>query len=125
MAHSPGHRKWPDHHVLEEHMDERVEVVFNGFKVADSRDVVRVSEDDHPPRYYFPRRDVSMEALSRTETVTQCPFKGTANYYSLTVGGWTVRDAVWTYEHPYDEHEGLRERLAFDEEAVDRISIDA
>lgn len=123
MTHSPGHRKWPEHHVLEERMEERVEVVFNGFTIADSRDVVRVSEDGHPPRYYFPRHDVSMDALSRSETVTQCPFKGTAHYYSITAGERTVPDAVWSYENPYEEHEALRERLAFDEDAVDRISV--
>ena len=123
MARSPGHRKWPDHQVREEHVDERVEVVFNGEKIAESRDVVKVVEDDQPARYYFPREDVVMSALERTETTTQCPFKGTAHYYSVRVGERVADDAVWTYEEPYEEHLDLQDRLAFDEKLVDRIDI--
>lgn len=123
MAHSPGHRKWPDHQVREEHVDERMEVVFNGEKIADSRDVVKVVEDGHPDRYYFPREDVVMSALEPTETTTQCPFKGTAHYYSLRVGERVADDAVWSYEEPYEEHLGLQDRLAFDDRMVDRIWV--
>ena len=110
MAHSPGHRKWPEHQVREERLEGQVRVVFGGETVADSRDVVKVSEDDYPPRYYFPRTDVVMDDLQRTERTTQCPFKGKANYYSLRAGGRTAENAVWTYEEPYEEHQGLAVR---------------
>lgn len=124
MAHSPGHRKWPEHQVREERLDGRVQVVFGGETVADSHDVVKVSEDDYPPRYYFPRTDVIMDDLQRTERTTQCPFKGRANYYSLRAGGRTAENAVWTYEEPYEEHQGLAGRLAFDDELVDDIVVE-
>lgn len=124
MAHSPGHRKWPEHQVREERLEGQVRVVFGGETVADSRDVVKVSEDDYPPRYYFPRTDVVMDDLQRTERTTQCPFKGKANYYSLRAGGRTAENAVWTYEEPYEEHQGLAGRLAFDDELVDDIVVE-
>lgn len=124
MAHSPGHRKWPEHQVREERLEGQVRVVFGGETVADSRDVVKVSEDDYPPRYYFPRTDVVMDDLQRTERTTQCPFKGKANYYSLRAGGRTAENAVWTYEEPYEEHQGLAGRLAFDDELVDDIIVE-
>jgi uncharacterized protein (DUF427 family) len=54
-----------------------------------------------------------METLERTPTTTQCPFKGTAHYYSLHTGSAHLGDAVWTYEDPFDEHLDLKDRLAF------------
>jgi uncharacterized protein (DUF427 family) len=123
MAESPGHRKWPEHKVQEQHLDERVRVEVGGELVADSSDVIRVREDENPPRYYFPRADVQMDKLERTATTTQCPFKGTARYFSLRTGEKTLEDAVWTYEEPYDEHVALKDRVAFYDDKIPEIEI--
>jgi uncharacterized protein (DUF427 family) len=113
MSRSPGHQRWPDHQGRESHVQQRMAVEINGQRLADSADVIRVDEDGNPPRYCFPRTDVHMEKLERTVTSSQCPFKGTAHYFSLRADGRTLNDAVWSYEDPYDEHQTLRERLAF------------
>lgn len=120
---SPGHRKWPEHKVEETHFDGRVKVEVNGEVIADSRDVVKLEEDNHPPRYYFPRGDVRMDKLSRSATTTACPFKGTAHYFGIRAGDKTLEDAVWTYEDPYEEHQALKDRVAFYDDKLPEIAI--
>jgi uncharacterized protein (DUF427 family) len=124
MSKSPGHKKFPDHKVEEKRLAERMKVEIDGEVIAESSDVIRVDEDEMPARYYFPRADVQMDKLERSDTTTKCPFKGTAHYFSLNVGGRKFDDAVWSYERPYDEHRELKNRLAFYDEKVREIQID-
>lgn len=123
MSNSPGHQRAPDHKVLERRVDARMTVELDGGVVADSRNVVRVDEDGHPQRFYFPREDVRMDRFERSATTTQCPFKGSASYFSAQVGGRTLGDIAWSYETPYDEHRDLTERLAFDESKSSALCI--
>lgn len=54
---------------------------------------------------------------------TQCPFKGTAHYFNLRAGGQRFADAIWSYEEPYEEHQALKERLAFYDEKLPTLRI--
>lgn len=64
-----------------------------------------------------------MSRLEPSATTTECPFKGVARYFDLNVGGQRYKDAVWSYEDPYDEHRALKERLAFYEDKVPGMEI--
>ena len=125
MNKSPGHERWPDHRVNEERVGYPMTVEINGETIARSEDVIRVKEDDHPDRYYFPRTDVRMDHLQRSTTTTECPFKGRAHYYSINSSGQNFKDAVWTYEEPYEEHKNLRDRLAFYDDKIPDIHVRA
>jgi uncharacterized protein (DUF427 family) len=96
----------------------RVRVAMKGELIADTREALALQEGDYPVVYYFPRKDVKMERLARTERRSYCPFKGHASYYSLKGG---AQNAVWTYEDPYDEMLAIREFLAFYPDKVDSI----
>lgn len=123
MAKSPAHQKHPQHKITERRLGERVRVAVGGMKIAESSDVIKLEEDGHPARYYFPRSDVDMQLLHASATTTKCPFKGTANYFDINVGGQRLKDAVWSYEDPYEEHADIKGRLAFYDDRVSDIDI--
>lgn len=127
MSKSPGHQKWPEHKVVETQVDKRVTVELDGKVIADSLHAIRVDEDGSPARYYFPRGDVTMDKLQRTASTSQCPFKGTAHYFSLAMdgggNGGKLDDAVWTYEEPFDEHQTLKDMLAFYDDKYRNIHV--
>lgn len=84
-----------------------------GAVLAETRDALELSEDALPPVVYFPRQDVAMAMLDRTDKVTHCPWKGDANYYSIVNKSATLENAVWTYEAPKPEVAEIKGRLAF------------
>ena len=51
-----------------------VRATWNGETIAQSEDTI-VVEGNH----YFPERDVAMDCLVPSDTVTTCPWKGAAN----------------------------------------------
>jgi uncharacterized protein (DUF427 family) len=123
MSKSPGHQQHPEHRVAERHVDQRMTVSIGGEVIADSRDVVRVDEDKSPTRFYFPRSDVKMDKLQASEKTSQCPYKGTARYFSISAAGKQLKDSVWSYETPYDEHAGLAGRVAFYDDKMPEIQV--
>ncbi|GGO19815.1 DUF427 domain-containing protein [Deinococcus humi] len=42
-----------------------------------------------------------------------CPWKGTASYHTLEVGGQRNPDAAWYYPQPKDAAQQIRDRVAF------------
>ena len=98
-----------------------VQVEVDGVVVADSHAPVLLFETGLPVRYYLPKTDVRMDLMTPTESTSGCPYKGTAEYYSLTVGGETYEDFVWWYRHPAHESVGIAGHVAFYNEKVDLI----
>lgn len=113
MTERPVKIPGPDHPISMEKAGKTWRAVFNGEVVAESDDVVLMRETTYPVVAYFPRADVKMDLLARTEHHTYCPYKGEASYYSLAAGDKSEANAVWTYEEPYAAVEAIRKRLAF------------
>jgi len=117
----PGYKQNPEHRIALTREAKRVRVLAAGQTIAESSDAIILREATYPLVYYFPRRDVRMDALVRTDHHTYCPYKGEASYFSISAGGRTIENAVWSYEHPYDEVVEIREYLAFYPRKVDLI----
>jgi uncharacterized protein (DUF427 family) len=103
--------------VLQSSRHVRVEV--DGVTVADSRQPRILFETGLPPRYYLPKTDVRMDLLVPTGHRTACPYKGTAGYYSVRVGGTTHDNLVWWYQHPTLESAKIAGYVCFYNERVD------
>lgn len=84
-----------------------------GAVLGESSDALELTEGDLPPVIYFPRDDIAMAFLDRTDKVTHCPHKGDANYYSIVNKSATVENAVWTYENPHQAVAAIKDHLAF------------
>jgi uncharacterized protein (DUF427 family) len=119
MNPAPGFKKRPEHRIVTKPAGHRVQVKLNGELIADSSNAVLLEEGSYPPVYYFPRKDVKMDRLARTDHSTHCPFKGDASYFSLKGG---AENAVWTYETPFDEMLPIKELVAF---YPDKVEIKA
>ncbi len=92
----------------------RVQVRVNGELVADTTAALELREATIPAVQYIPLSDVAQERLTRTETVSYCPFKGDASYYAVTTSaGDTVEDVIWTYEQPYPAVAEIAGHVAF------------
>jgi uncharacterized protein (DUF427 family) len=113
-----------EHPITVEPAKTRWRAYFAGHVIADSNDALILKEADYPPVVYFPRRDVAMEYMSRTDRKTHCPYKGDAAYFSLYMDGELVENAVWTYEHPLEGMELIADRLAFYTDRVEVYPVD-
>jgi uncharacterized protein (DUF427 family) len=101
------------------HSSRHVRVEVDGQVVAETNRPVLLYETGLPTRYYIPKLDVRMDLLEATDTVTHCPYKGDATYWSLGVGASTYRDFVWSYPRPIPEIPKIENLLCFYNEKVD------
>jgi len=81
---------------------------WNGVVLAESNDVVVVEGNA-----YFPETSLKQVFFKPSSTHTECPWKGTASYYSVEVGGKVNRDAAWFYPAPKDAAQQIKCRVAF------------
>jgi uncharacterized protein (DUF427 family) len=92
-----------------------VRVEVDGVTVAESASPRLLFETGLPVRYYLPKPHVRMDLLTPTDSVTHCPYKGQAEY-------WSVRgheDLAWSYRAPFPESQKIAGLVAFYNEKVD------
>ena len=85
-----------------------MKAVWKDTVIAESPDTVIV-EGNH----YFPLESVNTALLEPSSHTSVCPWKGTANYYSLNVNSERNLNAVWYYAEPKDEAAQIKGRVAF------------
>ncbi|MFF4958654.1 DUF427 domain-containing protein [Streptomyces sp. NPDC001222] len=102
------------HTITIEQGDKHVRVVHDGQVLADSDRALVLRETGCPVRYYIPAEDVRTDLLTPSETHTECPFKGTASYWSLP----DAENLVWAYPDPKPEVAAIKDHLCFYEVEV-------
>jgi len=84
------------------------QAVWNDVVLAESEQTIRV-EGNH----YFPPQSLNSAYFADTSLTSQCAWKGTATYYTLTVDGQKNTNAAWKYPNPTPAAEKIRDYVAF------------
>lgn len=114
-----------------------VRVFVAGRLVASAPSAMHLYETGLPVRYYLPATSLDaadgLGLVRESDTTTQCPYKGEANYYSVVLppseekGGkereTVVNDVIWYYKTPTHESARVAGLLCFYNEKVD-IELD-
>lgn len=115
-----AHPRDPYHRVDVHRSSRHVVVRHDGAVIAESDRPWMLFETGLPARYYLPPEDVRTDLLKRSETVSQCPYKGDGQHWHLTVeGNLTVEDAGWSLPDPLGEAEQVAEHICFYPNKVD------
>jgi uncharacterized protein (DUF427 family) len=109
-----GHPRDPYHRIDVRPSDRHVRISLDGELLAESTRPMALFESNLPPRWYLPREDV-IASLEPTDTVTYCPYKGRASYYSIG----SEKDLVWSYEQPLPDAARIEGLVCFFNERVD------
>jgi uncharacterized protein (DUF427 family) len=96
-----------------------VRIVLDGVTLAASSQPRILFETSLPPRFYLPLSDVRFDLLKPSGTQTRCPYKGTADYWSVEVNGVVHEDLVWIYRSPLPESQKVAGMACFFSEKVD------
>lgn len=102
-----------------------IQVLFNGVLIAETHQARRVLETSHPPVYYIPPQDVQLDPyFRRTRQATFCEWKGSAAYYTITVGERTAENAAWFYPNPVAPFAEIKDYVAFYPSKMDACFVD-
>lgn len=93
-----SHPRDPFHRVDIRHSARHVRVTAEGVALAESSNPVMVFETSLAERIYLPPEDVDWDQLIPTDSVTLCPYKGSASYWRLA--GGSGEDVAWSYQEP-------------------------
>ena len=115
------HARDPSKRVDAVPSERHVQVEIGGQTVAASDRPVALFETTLPTRWYLPVDDVEWELLEPSDTVTRCPYKGTARYWSVRAGGELQRDVAWSYPDPIPECPRIAGLVCFFNEKVDLV----
>ncbi|NOC91334.1 MULTISPECIES: DUF427 domain-containing protein [Ruegeria] len=84
-----------------------------GAILGETNNALELLEGDKDPVIYFPRNDIAMAFLDRTDKVTHCPGKGDATHFSIVNKSSVTDNAVWSYEDPIQAVAEIKDHLAF------------
>ena len=110
----------------------RVDVRAGSYHVAVRHGDTLVAESDRPKllfetgvpvRWYLPTEDVRTDLLVRSDTVSDCQYKGRGEHWHLDVAGTKVEDVAWSLPDPLPEGARAARHFCFYGDKVD-VEVD-
>lgn len=105
-----------------QHSDNRIDIIklnhgvsffYNNTRLFNSHDALLLFEKECSPVLYVPKSDIFQRHFLRSTNTSYCPYKGEASYWSLSVTGEILIDAVWEYQTPISGVEIIEDHVAF------------
>ncbi len=84
-----------------------------GAVLGESQSALEVVEGNRAPVIYFPKGDVAMAFLDKSDTITTCPYRGEARHFSIQTKSTVIEDAGYMYDAPVEKLAALKDHLAF------------
>ena len=82
--------------------------IWQGQVIAESSDFEVVEGN-----VYFPAGSINEEFFEPSEHQSVCPWKGTASYQHVVVGGDRNENAAWFYPEPKEAAANIKDHIAF------------
>ncbi len=95
-----------------------VRIDVDGLTIAESTRPTLLFETGLPARYYLPKTHVRMDLLTQSDSVSHCPYKGNAEYWSLEHDDLRA-DIAWSYRTPLPESQKIAGLISFYTDKVD------
>ncbi len=114
-----GHAADPYHRVDIRQTSRHLVVREGDRVVAETRRPVVLYESGFAPRWYVPREDIDLTALTPVDGETFCPYKGLAGYFDIGAG----KRAAWSYPEAWPEVARVSGFVSFEPDVVD-VTLD-
>jgi adenylate cyclase len=111
-----------DYRLRVEPLSAPVRILLGDTVIAESSDARLMRETRLPDGVYVPQEDVRIPLGETSDFRTFCPFKGTARYGEISVGGENRANAWWTYPDTLPEAAAIEGMVSFT--PTDDITID-
>ncbi|MFI5610379.1 DUF427 domain-containing protein [Amycolatopsis sp. NPDC051903] len=105
----------PYHRVDIRRADRHLTVAADGRIIADTKKPLVSYESNFAPRWFVPRTDIDLDALTLMECRTVSPYKGDCSYYAVL--GRPA--AAWSYERPPTEVQRLAGLVSFEPSSLE------
>jgi uncharacterized protein (DUF427 family) len=109
-----GHAADAYHRVDTRATSRHLTVPANGQRVAETQRPLVLHESGFAPRWYVPRQDIDMDALTTVPRQTFCPYKGFCDYFDVG----EISRAAWSYTTPYHEADRVAGYMSFEPDKV-------
>ena len=110
------------YHRFDVHRASRHVVVRAGdVVIAETSTPSMLFETSTPVRYYLPPDAIRMDLLAKSETVSQCPYKGDGQHWHAVAGDRRIEDAGWSLTTPMGDALAIARWFSF---YPDRVTIE-
>ena len=117
-----AHPRDPFHRVDVHRSSRHVLVRVGETVIGETHEPAILFETSLPPRYYLSPEAVRTDVMQRSDTVSQCPYKGDGQHWHVVIGDKRIENAAWSLPSPLGDASRIPRWFSFYPEKV-RIEV--